>query len=60
MAIDQNKPLTEQGPFDIVLHKVCIDFGDHILRIFLHLYLGTNVSFSNTAIGEGVVPDSGG
>lgn len=22
MAIDQNKPLSEQGPFDIVLHKV--------------------------------------
>jgi inositol-1,3,4-trisphosphate 5/6-kinase/inositol-tetrakisphosphate 1-kinase len=22
VAIDQNKPLSEQGPFDIVLHKV--------------------------------------
>lgn len=23
VAIDQNQPLSDQGPFDIVLHKVC-------------------------------------
>jgi len=23
VAIDLNRPLSEQGPFDVVLHKVC-------------------------------------
>lgn len=23
ISIDQDKPLSEQGPFDVVLHKVC-------------------------------------
>lgn len=27
VAIDTNRPLLDQGPFDIVLHKVSVDFS---------------------------------
>lgn len=31
VAIDQNQPLSDQGPFDIVLHKVCEFFACNLL-----------------------------
>ncbi|KAG5526257.1 hypothetical protein RHGRI_032515 [Rhododendron griersonianum] len=27
VAIDRSRPLSDQGPFDVVLHKVCVDFS---------------------------------
>lgn len=38
VAIDHNRPLSDQGPFDIVLHKVIVipalDFLVHSLLLF--------------------------
>lgn len=55
VAIDQNRPLSDQGPFDIVLHKVShslelssmvefpgnkpYDFGNRTIYVFLRQFI---------------------
>lgn len=42
VAIDQNRPLSDQGPFDIVLHKVCL-FKAFLRSTWLLLFFMGNI-----------------
>lgn len=47
VAIDQNRPLSDQGPFDVVLHKVGVDlfFTETPTNIFFKNYFLLNFFF---------------
>lgn len=48
VAIDQNRPLSDQGPFDVVLHKVGVDlfFMETPTNIFFKNHFLLNFFFS--------------